>query len=282
MKRRVLGILLALALAVLGTVLLVKYVQKAKKDATKGEQQVALLVLTDDVTKGATLSQLKSKVEEVKVPVRLRAEGALDLAGLLNVDPTYVSAIDLKKGDQVLSSRLVDPRTLVHVAVPSGLQEITVALSPERAVGANLSPGDTVGVIFSFDPFDIATSGAPNTSQTGTSTTLPARTPNTTHFTLHKVLVTSVQFSKQDSQRAAEIKGSGQAGSNTSTTVSATVVEAPSDQLLITMAVTASEAEQIVFASEFGHVWLTNENAAASEDGTRILTLAQVYVPVPK
>jgi hypothetical protein len=32
-----------------------------------------------------------------------------------------------------------------------------------------------------------------------------------------------------------------------------------------------------VFASEFGHVWLSNEPATVSEDGTSLVTLGSVY-----
>ena len=32
-----------------------------------------------------------------------------------------------------------------------------------------------------------------------------------------------------------------------------------------------------MFAAEFGHIWLTAENADADENGTRITTLGQAY-----
>ena len=48
------------------------------------------------------------------------------------------------------------------------------------------------------------------------------------------------------------------------------------------MAVNAPEVEQIVFAAEFGRIWLTGQNANTDDDGSRILTLDQVYVQVPR
>jgi len=94
--------------------------------------------------------------------------------------------------------------------------------------------------------------------------------------------VTGVQFTKQDSERAAAIQGTPTVEKSTETTIAPTVAQAPADQLLVTLAVTAPEAEQLVFASEFGLIWLTSENASASPNGTRILTLAQAYIPVPR
>ena len=286
MKRRIIGIVLAVALAVVGTLALVRYVKSAKDDAVRPEELVQVLMVEADVREGAPVSEVLESVGLVDVPRRLVAPGALvDLVGL---DPTFVTATELKVGDQILPSRFIDPQSLVRVAVPKGLQEITFAFTPERAVGADLQAGDTVGVLFSFEPFDLNTSGTPSQSTETTvpgdptqTTVAPTRTPNTTHFVLHKILVTGVKFSKQDSVRASEIEATGDAES-TETTVAPVVAEAPADQLLVTMAVSAAEAEQLVFAAEFGSIWLTAEGPDASEEGTRILTLAQVMVPVPR
>ena len=56
-----------------------------------------------------------------------------------------------------------------------------------------------------------------------------------------------------------------------------TVERAPSNELLVTLALSSPEVEQVVFAAEFGHIWLTAENADADENGTRIVTLGQAY-----
>jgi len=213
MRRRIIGIVLAVVLAVVGTLALVRYVKSAKDDAVRPEELVQVLVVEEDVREGAPVSEVLESVGLVHVPRRLVAPGAL--TDLVALDPTLVTATELKVGDQT--------RT-------------TVA---------------------------------------------PTRTPNTTHFVLHKILVTSVKFSQQDSVRASEIQGSGD-DESTDTTVELVVSEAPSDQLLVTMAVSAAEAEQLVFAAEFGTIWLTSEGPDASEEGTRILTLAQVMVPVPR
>lgn len=279
MKRQVIGISIAVVLAVVGTFALISYVKSAKDDAVKDEQTVQVYVVSDDVTKGTSVADLSGSVTLTDVPQRLVAADAV--TDLTTLDPTYVAAIDLRQGEQLLESRLVDPRTLVRVDVPKGLQEITVALSPERAVGGVLAAGDTVGVLFSFDPFQVSAAGAavPVTDPAAPATIqAPTQTPNMTHFTLHKVLVTAIQYSRVDTERAAEVQNSD---GSTDTTLDPSLAEAPAAQLLITLAVSASQAEQLVFASEFGFIWLTAEGADASEDGTRILTLDGVYVTVP-
>lgn len=278
MKRQIIGITAAVALAVIGTVALVSYVQSAKDDAVAGETLVEVYVVRDTIAKGTALGEMGDDVQLAEVPQRLVSPDAI--VDLTQYDATLVAAVDLLEGEQLLAGRLVDARSLVRAAVPKGLQEVTIALSPERAVGGELVAGSTVGVIFSFEPFDV-TAAAPAADPAAPSTTSPVgRTPNTTHLTLHKVLVTAVQFSVVDSTRAAEIQGEGD--SSTATTVDPAVAEAPSEQLLVTLAVSPAEAEQLVFAAEFGTIWLTSENEDATEEGTRILTLEGVYVTVPR
>lgn len=282
MRRRVFGILAALVLAALGTAALVAYVQSARDDAVADEEPVQVYVVQEAVRQGAPLDDIREAVELADVPVRLKAPDAISDLGTLSSE--LVAAVELRPGEQLLRSRLVDARSLVRVDVPEGLVELTVALEPQRAVGGVLQPGTTVGIIMSFDPFDIGTTGQPASAEEpaegATATTAPpTRTPNTTHYTLHKILVTGVQYSRSDSERASEISDPDE---STETTLAATVEEAPGDSLLITLAVSAPEAEQIVFAAEFGRIWLTAEGPDASEDGTRILTLGQVYVAVPR
>mgnify|MGYP003353887431 FL=1 len=47
--------------------------------------------------------------------------------------------------------------------------------------------------------------------------------------------------------------------------------------LLVTLAVTTPQAEQITFAAEFGMIWLTRQNADTDTTGGTILTLEKVY-----
>lgn len=278
MKRQVIGITIAVVLAVVGTFALVSYVRSAKEDAVKDELMVQVAVVSDPIAKGTSVADMTGSVAMTDVPRRLVAPGAVE--DLADVDQTLVAAVDLQAGEQLLTERLVDPRSLVRADVPAGLQEITLALTPERAVGGELAAGDTVGVLFSFDPFQASSAVDPTATSTPaepTVTATPSMTPNMTHFTLHKVLVTAVQYSRVDTERAAEVNSD----ESTDTTLDPTVAEAPADQLLITLAVSSSQAEQLVFAAEFGYVWLTLEGVGADEDGTRILTLDGVFVTVP-
>ena len=133
----------------------------------------------------------------------------------------------------------------------------------------------------SFDPFELATSGAPIADPESPDAALPTRTPNTTKLTLNGILVTSLQLSQNDAERTTETQTNDDEGGD-HPVIAADINEAPNDQLLVTLAVSAPEVEQIVFAAEFGRIWLTAQNGDTDNTGSRILTLDQVYVEVPR
>jgi pilus assembly protein CpaB len=286
MRRKVLGILAAIVLAAVGTFTLVSYVQSAKEQAEAGEPRTEVYVLDRDVAANTPVARLTSAVTLRELPTAIVADGAVTDLGELADD--LITAVDLEAGEQLLTSRLVPEQSVTRSEVPEGLQELTIALDPERAVGGNLAAGDTVGVVISFDPFDLdvaeiepGATGVPVGQSDGsdagddesgdsgeTTADGPDKTPNMTHLTFHKVLVTAVQFDEQESLGTSDEDESSDAEP---------VERSPSHDLLVTLALPAPGVEQVVFAAEFGRIWLTLENADADEDGTRIVTLGEAY-----
>jgi pilus assembly protein CpaB len=287
-KRRITGILAAVILATIGTVALVGYVQSAKNKAVAQETLVDVYVVDQVVPKGAAAETIKSSVSIEQIPARLQQPGAItDLKDL----GANVAATDLQPGDQLLAARLI-PKDQVAVEVKDKVQ-ISKEFTAEQAVGGNLKKGDLVGVYLSFDPFNMdeagrstetaATAGMTDTTQS-TDTTQPTdttaapdstdaastqsgdakKTPNVTKLEFQHVLVTNVQTTSEpvvsdesDQQDAVEqVSGS---------------------QYIITLALSPEQSERFVFATEFGHVWLSNDPASVSDDGTRLVTLGNVY-----
>ena len=58
MNRRIVGIVLAVVLGVVGTIVLVRYVQSARDDAAEPEPTATVLVVSGDVPQGATLDEV--------------------------------------------------------------------------------------------------------------------------------------------------------------------------------------------------------------------------------
>ena len=263
-RRRITGIVTAMLLAIIGTVALVGYVSSAKNKAVAQEALVDVYVVDKLVPKGAEPATIKSSVSLEHVPSRLKQVGAitnLDAVG------TNVAATDLQPGDQLLAARLV-AKDKISEEVSDKVQ-ISILLSAERAVGGSLQKGDLVGVYLSFEPFDLNTAQSttdPASAVVSTDTTLPAPTksPNTSRLEFQHVLVTNVQTT--DAPVNADAKDNAQA-----------VVQVTGSQFVVTLALSPEQSERFVFATEFGHVWLSNDPATVSDDGTRLVTLGNVY-----
>ena len=254
MNRRLIGTLLALVLAALGTFVLLVYVRSADDRALAGEQIVEVYVVQERIAEGTAADDLEGLVDRAKIPVRLRADNSVeDLAPLSDM----VATVDLEPGEQLLSTRFASPDDLEAqgaVEVPEDLLEVTVSLAQERALGGKIKPGDTVGVLASFDPFEGADPPGDDP---------PPKTPNSTHLILHKVLVSDVSGGTSATQ-----SGDGQTQTNSGATAG---------NLMVTLALDAPSVERVVFAAEHGFVWLTNDPETAPEGRTQVQTRGTIY-----
>lgn len=275
--RRAIGIIGAVAVAALGTLLLVGYVRGAEARALAGEELVQVLVVEKPIAQGTPASALTPFVRLEQVPTKVRAEdGVAYLATLLDL----VASTDLLPGEQIIASRFVAAETLEEhdrIEAPPNSMEVTISISPERALGGQLIPGDFVAVIASFAPFDLNTFEPselgpdeiidPNEIFLGSSggdETSAVKSPTSTSLILHKVLVTAVQL-EQLPRAAAEDLPAG------------SPELAPTGNLLITLAAPTNAVERIVFTAEHGFIWLAAEGADVLDLPTKIQTRGTVY-----
>ena len=258
MNRKLVGSIIAVLLAAIGTLILIAYVRAADDRAIAGERVVPVYVVREAVPKGLRAEDLGARVELERVPAKVLAVGGVsDLTTLSD----KVAAVDLVPGEQLVEARFQSPLEAAQaggVEVPEGLQEVTVSLTSDRAAGGRIQPGDTVGVLSSFEPFDV--SGA----ESGDEGKPASKTPNTTKMIMHKVLVTDVRGSIA-AQPQPEEGASAPSGA------------APGEVLLVTLAVEANAVEKIVFTAEFGTLWLSAEPENAAEEPTQIETRGSIY-----
>ena len=101
---------------------------------------------------------------------------------LLGVALVCFALVHIAPGDPLVSVLPPDERQAAGtVAVPAGLQEVSIVLEPQRAMGGRLAAGDEVGVIVS-------------------------KSEGETHAVLHFVLVTQIQGAPA-SATAAHVTG---------------------------------------------------------------------------
>ncbi len=56
-----------------------------------------------------------------------------------------------------------------------------------------------------------------------------------------------------------------------------TIAQVSGTQYVVTLAMSPEESERFVFATEFGRVWLSLDPAGVGDDGTRPVTLANMF-----
>ena len=278
-KRRIVGLVAALLLALVGTVSLVAYVRSAKDQAVAQEELVDVYVVDEFVPKGADPDTIRSSVEIEQVPARLMQTGALTDLGAIG---DQVAASDLQPGDQLLAARLGLEET-VSDEVTDKVQ-VSTLLEAQRAVGGALEQGDLVGVYVSFDPFDSDEAGgavdapdaaepaaldafgsAPAEATSSEESTGPAKTPKLSRLEFRNVLVTNVQTT------------SAPVTSSTEGDDEPTIAQVSGTQFVVTLAMSPEQSERFVFATEFGRVWLSLDPAGVGDDGTRPVTLANMF-----
>ncbi|MDQ4501877.1 RcpC/CpaB family pilus assembly protein [Sinomonas sp. ASV322] len=239
----------ALIVAIIGTVLLLTYVSGADRRALANVDTVDVYVVQKEIPAGTPASSLSDYATKKPLPKSAVPENPVtDLASIQG----KVASIALKPGEELLASRFTETAALQtpgRVAVPAGMQEVTIKLPMERVVGGNIAAGDTVGIVVSLPKEE----------------PLPAQT----QMTFNKVLVTAVQMSNgavvQSSssvQTTTTTPGQGALNANGASS------NAPATgDYLVTLARPASDIERIVFAMQNGQVYLTKEPASAT-DGT--------------
>lgn len=251
MKTRLLGGIVALVLAVVGTLLLVSYVQGSEARAQEDLKPVEVLVIQEQVPRGSDLEKIKTSVKLTSLPSASVPNGALkSLEGL----DGKVAGVELVPGEALLGVRLADPDTLSapgSVPVPEGMQEVSVQLEAQRVVGGRIAAGDTVGIVVLFDK--------------GAAKDTPDLESGQQVF--HKVLVTSVQRSlAKSSSSSSEADPAEQANT-----------ELPTGQMIVTFARNDIDAAKIAFGAQFGNLWLTKEPSTATESAPVVVKKPELY-----
>lgn len=253
MKSRLLAGAAAAMLAIVGALLVMSYARNADQRAMKDLDPVPVVVVQAAIPAGTPVESMAKSLTTKNLPA---ASVSASAVSSLEDSTGKVAAVDLVPGEQLVAERLVAPEKLKSrgaVEVPPGLQEVSFQLAPNRVVGGRLAPGDRVGVFVSLD--------------SGGSESDPAT--ETTKLTVRKVLVTAVQSAPDGTTAPAE--GSDPSAPDPRDTT------LPTGSLMLTVAVNDIDAAKIVFAGEFGTVWLSKEPLDATESGPRIIQRNDIY-----
>jgi pilus assembly protein CpaB len=153
MTRRIIGVLLALILAVIGTGAVLFYVNDTKNSVADGQAAVTVLVAKQRIPAGTSGESIKTKgyAEELVVP-----------AATAPADSLTVVAGEL---DKLVLTHDVQPRQLLlkgmfgaatklsgGVALPEKMLAVSIKTAVEEEVGGFVRPGSQVAIFVTLEP----------------------------------------------------------------------------------------------------------------------------------
>lgn len=226
-RKRSIALGLALALALVATFTLWKFARGLEARAFAGAQTVEVLVAKDAIPAGMTAGEAASKglVEPATIPSKVRAEGAVRSVDTIR---NRVAAVTILKGEQLTDRRFVVPGHAKGILpIPQDRQAIAVQVALPPGVGGFVQPGDRVSVI--------AQAKVP--SGTGEISKVQYLLQDVGVLAVGGRVVTSAAGAAADPEE--EDAAQQQTG------------------MLLTLAVTAQEAEKVAYATMEGQLYFT-------------------------
>jgi pilus assembly protein CpaB len=230
MTRRIIGVLLAIILAIAGTGLVFAYVNTAEERAAASQEAVQVILANERIPAGTSGTRLLEQelVREVVMPRSSVPDGALTSTDeLADLDGQVVTS-DLQP-DQLLMRRAFGPPAQLTggLAVPDTKVAVSVRIDVHQQVAGYVRPGSNIAIFntYTSDDEDEIDEGADNTR---------------TRLLLPRVEVLAV----------------GVFGDGGVTTTTADEDERGRSGLVLTVAVSQDEAERLIHASRTGQLYL--------------------------
>lgn len=145
--KRILVVLLAFVLALVGAALVLLYVSRADQRAIADQHPTTVWVAKESVAAGTTLrdAQRRGLIERTQVPARSVPDGALRTITADNRSLLAVS--DVAPGEILLQARFGDtPTGRRAITVPPGRLAVAVELSDPGRVGQFVTPGSHIAI----------------------------------------------------------------------------------------------------------------------------------------
>jgi pilus assembly protein CpaB len=272
MKRRLLIIALALILAAVGTTGVLSYVRGANARAIAGMKAVSVLVAQKKISSGTAAGSALHSGLLASQTLPASSVPANALSAITPDMSSLVLSADLQPGQLLLRPMLVAAaQTTSGLAIPPGMMALTLAFClPEDVAGA-VQSGSEVAV---FDTVGFNT-GSPITGAPGCGGA-HAQTGGTikTRVVLQRVQVLSVGVAPPGGTSSTATTSTASGSSSTTSSQTGT---------LVTLAVTQSQAEQLIQMTETGlpYLALLTTGSHTTADAGHLLAVQPAASPTP-
>ena len=245
MKGRALVVVLALILATLATVGVGLYARGVKEEAKSGGTQVSVVVSNVDLPARTDLDPLikDDQFRTIQVPENVVVNGAVtsvdQLAGKSN-------SVAILAGEQIPAARISGNVPGGALAIPEGMQAMTVSLNAPQGVAGAITAGDHVVIYSTFK-------GVQGTGAARETSTV-VLVPTAELLAVFRPVGSSTFGSGDESTPSEQVPGS----------------------LTVTLALTPEDSQHFVFAMENGSIWFGLLPPDASGETMEPTTYAQV------
>lgn len=226
--KRTTGLVVSVVLAALASLALVSYMRGVESRAFAGAETVEVYVAREAIPAGTSGGSAWSRglIGTTSLPRKAVAEGAIASVGQIE---GLVADVEILRGEQILQSRFVEPGGAgSHLIIPAGRQAMSVEVEAPPGVAGFVQAGSRVSVIAHVDVTD------------GGGRAIEPRS----QYVVQNVEVLAV------GTRVVETADAG-------ARAKAAERQQVSDKVLLTLAVTAAEAEKLSFAINEGEVYVT-------------------------
>lgn len=288
------GAAASVLLALLGTGVLVAYVRSAEDRAVAGKELVQVILIDGDrvVRAGTSADRIPLRVAQVpqETVVKNAVEDAIELAGM-------VASVDLLPGEQLIWDRLTEEEAYAEeqaaivgpTDLPPGYLEVTIPVPPDRALGGRLEVGETVALVGIFEGVRDPEVEDPNEDVLLEATAEDTLAfvdqtqlyPNqSTRILAERVLITGIQAEELPIEVEAPEIVDGDEADEVVEESEPRITQAPTGNYLISLALRAYDVERIVFAQEFGSIWLARDPEGTDHGGTQVQDTDSIYARI--
>jgi Flp pilus assembly protein CpaB len=262
MKRRIGLIVLAIVLALVGTVAVYSYAHNADKRAVDATRSTNVLYANKQIPAGTTWGDAVKGdyFTQEKVPVDAAPSTAVaDTAESIPADEVATGAI---ASGQIVVRQMFGAKTASTgiLAIPKGKMAVSVTLPANADVAGFVQSGSQVAIYSTFKLNNAQGSTVPKGGATGGGTDVYAT----------KMLLPRVDVIATSQDAPSDLNGGKSSTNNTS----------PSN-LLVTMALSQADAERMILAQQIGQLYLAllSDSSVTAADGG--VVNAAIFQPTP-
>jgi pilus assembly protein CpaB len=231
LSRRLIGLVVALVLAAIATIVIINYVTTADERAREAEELAEVFTAQEDIPAGTSADDAIAQglVGSDEVPARTVPRGAVtsldQIEGQVVVAPIGEREILVMQRFGETVARIGD-----QLDIPDGQQAVSVQVSAVPAVAGFVEAGDMVSIVATIEGGDEQEAPTDDGEPTG------ART----QFLLQNVEVLAL------GQRVVSTEGEGTSS-----------IQRSNENYIFTLALDPEDVEKLVFANSQGTLWFS-------------------------